>query len=302
MAFTLKQLGYFVAIAEAGSVKGAAEKLFVSESALASALGELEKAVGSQLCVRQKSRGISLTQAGTEFLDGARGLLASSDELARRVAGAQGEPAGPYRFGTFKSFSPSVVPPLLRHFKENFPKVEASFAEGTQDDLEEMLLLGHIEAALMYDLGLSQQLASLRLQAIEPRLVLPVDHRLAGRTAIELEEMVQEDLVLVRASPNSAYVGQLFSDAGLRPAIRHVATDSILCRALVAAGLGYSVLIQPPFAPSRRMMADVVEVPIHPRPAPISLSIVTRRGGGRSAKNRVLVEFLQGWAERAFQR
>ena len=51
MAFTLKQLGYFVAIAEAGSVKAAAEKLFVSESALASALGELEKA-GGQPAVR----------------------------------------------------------------------------------------------------------------------------------------------------------------------------------------------------------------------------------------------------------
>lgn len=300
MSFTLKQLRYFVAAAEAGSVKAAAARLFVSESALASALSGLEKSVGSQLCVRRKSRGITLTHAGADFLDGARQLLSSSEDLAERISGTQQEPAGPYRFGTFKSVSPSVVPLLLHHFKTHFPRVEADFAEGAQDELEEMLMAGHIEAALMYDLGQGRQLDSVPLHTIDARIILPAAHRLARRASIGLAELIDEDLILVRAAPNSSYVSRLFADAGLQPRVRHTTTDSMLCRALVAAGLGYSVLIQPPFAPSRQIMADVVEVPVHPAPPPIQLALFTRRGSAGSAKNQALLSFLQGWAATVF--
>jgi len=82
-AYSLRQLAYFVAVAEAGTLAGASATLHVSASALSLALDELERALDAQLTVRRRAHGIRLTPAGQETLRRARRLLREAEEYEK---------------------------------------------------------------------------------------------------------------------------------------------------------------------------------------------------------------------------
>lgn len=111
--FSLRQLHYFVAIAEAGSLSEAASRLHVSQPGLSQALTDLEKALGIQLTVRRKAHGVTLTPSGEEFLRHARELLRHSEELEFLTAGTD-VLSGVLSLGCQVTLAPTVLPPLLQ--------------------------------------------------------------------------------------------------------------------------------------------------------------------------------------------
>src|SRR4051794_29305066 len=94
MRMTLRQLEYFVAVAEHGSIAAAAGALPISESAVSVAISELESIVGVRLLHRVRARGVTLTAAGIALLPEARSLVARARELERTAADAGGAVAG----------------------------------------------------------------------------------------------------------------------------------------------------------------------------------------------------------------
>ena len=82
--YSLRQLLYFVAVAEKGTVSAASERLRVSPSAVSLAISELERALKVQLCVRRKAHGVTLTVSGTQLLHHARALLRQARELLEK--------------------------------------------------------------------------------------------------------------------------------------------------------------------------------------------------------------------------
>ncbi|RZK84403.1 MAG: LysR family transcriptional regulator, partial [Rhodococcus sp. (in: high G+C Gram-positive bacteria)] len=79
--YTMRQLAAFVAVAETGTISGAAERMHLSQSALSAAVTDLEKALKAQLCVRRRARGVQLTPTGEAVLSRARALLQQAGEL-----------------------------------------------------------------------------------------------------------------------------------------------------------------------------------------------------------------------------
>src|ERR1700748_1682568 len=104
--YTLRQLQYFVAAAEAGTVTQAAEAMHLSQSAMSTALADLEKAFQVQLLVRHHARGISLTPAGRELLVQAADLLGAAQGLGSSLTGT-------VQLGCFSVPAPYVLPELL---------------------------------------------------------------------------------------------------------------------------------------------------------------------------------------------
>ena len=94
MRFTLRQLEYFVATCDAGSVTGAAKGIPVAASSVSAALSQLEAAFGVQLLIRYHARGVSPTPAGRQFLERARALLRDADGLERLASELTGELSG----------------------------------------------------------------------------------------------------------------------------------------------------------------------------------------------------------------
>jgi DNA-binding transcriptional LysR family regulator len=245
---TLRQLEYFIAAADAGTVTAAADRLHLSQSALSMALSELERAVKVQLLVRDR-RGIRLTPVGEEVLSDARRLVAGVADLPNIAAEFQGSMSGRLVVGCYSTLSPLLLPPVLAEFAAAHPDVELSIVEGSQGMLEEQLRSGVVDVALMYDYQRAsftgdRGLLGQPVVTSPPYVLLPEGHSLTRRPEVTLEDLAGEPLILFDLPPGGEYFLSLFTDAGLEARVRYRTQSYELVRSLVARGLGYSILSQ----------------------------------------------------------
>jgi DNA-binding transcriptional LysR family regulator len=243
--FSLRQLRYFVVIAESGTLSNAASRLHVSQPTLSQALTELENALGVQLCVRRKAHGITLTPSGIQVLHHARQLLRQAEDLQSAAAG-EGPLTGVLSFGCYVTFAPTVLPRLLQGFSADHPELTIDFAENTQDVLQRRLRGGELDVALLYDMEVSPDLARTTLYTIRPHIVLPADHPMAARPTVSLKDLAAEPMVLLNAPPSSHNTLAIYQHLDLTPRVAYRPTTYELTRALVGRGMGYALLVQRP--------------------------------------------------------
>ncbi|WP_432969998.1 LysR substrate-binding domain-containing protein [Dactylosporangium sp. CA-233914] len=245
---TVRQLEYFITTVQFESVTRAAAALLVSQSALSMALSELEKNLGVQLLIRH-SRGVSLTPVGEHILGESRRLVAAIEDLKTSALGFQNVLAGSLNIGCFRSISPILLPRVISTFAKNHPDVTINLVEGGFKELVEQLHAGLIEIAVLYDYESrsaegSADLIRHRIGSAAPHIELRADHPLANREGLALADLAEEPLILLTQVRGESYFRSLFEAAGIEPNIRYQTTNLELVRALVARGLGYTVLIQ----------------------------------------------------------
>ncbi|PBC08583.1 LysR family transcriptional regulator [Mesorhizobium sp. WSM3859] len=239
LRFTLRQLEYFVAVGEAGSIAKAAEQVNVSPPSISASIAQLEAEFGVQLFVRKHSHALALTAGGRLFLKEAARLLNDADAL-HDIAGDIAEKVrGPLAVGCLLTFAQIVLPTLRRKFEEAYPDVRVRQFERNQGQLFEMLQRGEIDAALTYDLELSQDMTFEPLIQLPAYVMLPAAHRLAGRAGITPEELVDEPMVLLDLPYSREYFLSAFQ--GLRPRIAERTGDIAVMRSMVANGFGYGI-------------------------------------------------------------
>jgi LysR family hca operon transcriptional activator len=193
----LRHLRYFVAVAEAGSLTVAAERvLHTSQPSLSRQIQDLEQELGAQLLTR-RARGIELTPAGRAFLDHARLVLsqvAAASEAARRVA----HPAKPcFVMGFLTGHELTWMPEALRILREELPNIDVMISSQYSPLLADALSKGKIDAAfLRREKGVPG--LAYRVLVKEPLLViLPSDHRLAALKTISPGDLAGETFVIV---------------------------------------------------------------------------------------------------------
>ena len=128
-AYTLRQLEYFVAVAESGSITGAAERMHLSQSAMSTALADLERALDVQLLLRHHARGVTLTAVGEQLLIATRRLLAQAGELNSEAHGLGYGLAGALSIGCFEVLAPYVLPDLIATCAERYPQLRLDIHE-----------------------------------------------------------------------------------------------------------------------------------------------------------------------------
>ncbi|WP_179427035.1 LysR family transcriptional regulator [Spelaeicoccus albus] len=245
---TLRQLEYFVAAAETGSVTAAAGRVYLSQSAISTALAELEETLGVQLFIRH-ARGLTVTTVGRQILLEARQLLGQVDELHSNAQDLSGSFSGKLSIGCYSTLAPLLLPPIIDAFLTEHPGVDLDFTVGSHADLCDKLRDGTCDVALLYDYDFATDLfpadlTKLRLQSIPPHVVLHPDHKLAKLKSVPLEKLVDEPMILFDLPPGGDYFKSLFERRGMSPTIRFRTTEFELVRSLVARGLGYSILTQ----------------------------------------------------------
>jgi DNA-binding transcriptional LysR family regulator len=243
---SLRQLDYFVMAAEAGTMTAAAARLHVSQSAVSVAIAELERQFGVQLLLRRKAKGLTLTDAGRTLLTEARALLARSDELRADIVEVGRAPAGRLVIGCFTTIAPFLLPGLLEDFQAAYPEVDLDFVEGSQVLLQELLMEGRCELAVLYDMDIQPRIEHEVLYATKPHVLLHPEHPLAQREAVKLAELADYDMIMLDVPPSYSYFSSVLTSAGLEPRIRHRTVNFEMVRSLVARGMGYSLLIQLP--------------------------------------------------------
>jgi DNA-binding transcriptional LysR family regulator len=246
VGFTLAQLRYFVVAAEAGSMTAAAERLLIAQSAVSTAVSNLEHELGVQLFIRRKGKGLLTTPAGDRLLLQARELLTHAVDVAAEARGDGGGLSGPVRIGCFVTLAPFVLPGLLVAAAERHPGVRIDVFEGEADELDRALRTGRVDFAITYDLGLGAGIARETIASLPAHAIVAADHPLAGRGTIDLTELADEPFVLLDLPHSRDYFWSLVTATGITPVVRHRSHNYEAVRSLVALGHGFSVLHQRP--------------------------------------------------------
>ena len=241
LRFTLRQLEYFVAVGEAGSIVKAAEQVNVSPPSISASIAQLEAEFGVQLFVRKHSHGLSLTAGGRVFLKEVSRLLSEAEALHDVAGDIVEKVRGPLAIGCLSTFAQIMLPALRRRFEGANPDVRVRQFELNQGQLVETLQRGDIDLALTYDLDLSQDMAFVPLVLLPAYVLLPAGHVLAAKTSISTEELVDEPMVLLDLPVSREYFLSAFQLKGLRPNIAERTADIAVMRSLVANGFGYGI-------------------------------------------------------------
>lgn len=245
MNFTLKQLRYFAKAGEFGSVTKAAEALHVSQPSISSAVLHLEEVTGLQLFVRHHAQGLSLTPAGREFIRKANQLLADADGLGRYANTLGKDVAGTLRIVGFPTFTPMLLPSLMKRFTETYPDASIQCDESHQGDIIQSLMDGRYELALTYDLQLPYDIDFEPIMEFPAYAVLAQDHPLAQRDELELQELAEYPMVLLDWPMTREYFYSLFLSQDLEPNFAYRAQSLGMVRGLVSNGLGYTLFNTP---------------------------------------------------------
>lgn len=292
MDVTLRQVECFVAVADHGAIARAAAALHASPSAVSAALDELERAVGDRLTVRRRAHGVTLTSAGRALLPRARTLLSAAHDL-----GSGGELRGRLAIGCYSTLAASLLPPLIEGFEHAHPGVALEFVEGDQATLLAALDEGGADALILYDRGLTAELATRQLFAQRAHVLVGASHPLAQRASVSLAELADEPFVQFDVQPAWQNTQALMAAAGVRPHVRYVTGDVELARSLVGRGLAYTVLVHRLATTRTHEGTAVVTLEIDPPPAPTRIVLAWRADVRPSAVASAFLDWAPGHLE-----
>ncbi|SAI72361.1 LysR family transcriptional regulator [Bordetella ansorpii] len=279
MSLDLRHLRQFVAIAELGSYRRAAEALHIAQPALSVSIQKLEHAVGVQLLARG-ARGVSLTAAGEALMGDARRALFHADQArraARRVA--LGE-SGRLRLGFVGSATYELLPRCLPAFRQQYPDVQLELREDSTIGLVAALRANELDAGLVRGpLADDPELASWEVERDDLILALPSDHPLAGRGPVDMRDVRGESFVMYAPAKVPGLYGvaaALCRKAGFSPRVSQEAIQVQTLVSLVASGLGLALVPGVTRAYSTPRVAFVPIADADARDA-LALSLVTLR-------------------------
>lgn len=243
--FTLKQLRYFVVAGELNSVTKAAEALYVSQPSISSAILHLEEVTELQLFVRHHAQGLSLTPSGRQFMVKAKQLLGEADNLAHYANTLGNSVAGSLRIVGFPTFTPILLPQIMRQFRNKYPAVTVQCDEKHQKDIFQGLYDGRYELALTYDLQIPNDVSFTPLLEFPPYAVMGLDHPCADYESVSLKELAEYPMVVLDWPMSHEYFFSLFLSLDLEPNFAYQAQSLGMVRGLVANGFGYSLFNTP---------------------------------------------------------
>lgn len=289
---TLRQLEYFVAIIDAGSVTAASRQVNVTQATVSMAIGQLERRLGTDLLIRHRAKGSAPTRAGREFAARARQILTMTTDLELSVTAGASEMSGPLEIGSVSSLSPQVVPPLAAHFEQEHPQVTFNYQEGSAGDLQAALIDGVLDVAVVFSRQAIDAVESRALAEVVLKIMLPSSHPLSNEPEISFAEVAHESAILIDLPPSRDRSIEFMRAAGVEPRIKWTSANLATVTALVASGLGYSLRYSLPGETST-LRPGVVEVPVADAIPRNAISAVMPKGIRPSRRMDEAVWFLR---------
>ncbi|WP_433239087.1 LysR family transcriptional regulator [Streptosporangium sp. CA-135522] len=233
------------AVARTGSFTGAAAQLNYTQSAISRRIASLEQQAGGPLFDRL-ARGVRLTPAGEALHQHALVVLNRLARAAEELAGIHGGYRGSLRVGAFATANVALVPSALRAFRRRFPEVALTPVEGPSGGLLRRLREGGLDVAVVSDypsgLPYDEEVEIVELVRDELLVVLPGDHRLAGRETVDLRELREETWIEAPPPGGTTMLEQACARAGFTPRATIRIAEWTGKFGFVAAGLGITLV------------------------------------------------------------
>lgn len=264
----LKQLAYFVRVAELGSFSRASNMLDIAQPALSRQVRMLELELRQHLLVRN-GRGVTLTEAGKVLLEHSRGVLHQVERLREELSRVRGSLAGSVALGLPPTVSKVLTVPVSREFRRSMPEATLAITEGLSAPMTQALLAGRLDIALLHNASPLPELSLTPLLQEELLLVQRRQDAPNGDSA-KLAELAGLDLI-IPSRPNAIRMqveGELVN-LGIVPRIALEIDGVAAILDLVADGAGCAVLTRHAVLtaahPERYAMRRIGEPRLHSR-------------------------------------
>lgn len=258
---TLKDLEYFIAIANEGSITRAAAKLYMAQPALSQCLQKIEKEMGVGLVVRN-STGVGLTSEGECFLEFAQQVLQERAELTKKIRDVENAENGTIRLGFTGTQATYVLPYILPEFQAKHPGITITLVEALSDEIETKLLRNEVDIGILHPpISNAAKLDFFEISTDEmmvvPRTVSAYQDFVYYKEGcdepyLNLDFFLQEPVILTLPAQRSRMVcDQIFANAGIVPKIQQICRNIITLNAL--AEVDYASVLIPRKQLSREM-------------------------------------------------
>jgi DNA-binding transcriptional LysR family regulator len=204
----LRQLRYFVAVAEELSFTRAAERLHMAPSPLSAAIRRLERELGTPLFTRT-TRAVRLTAAGERLLAAGAPALAAVDTAFAEAQQAGRGVLGTLRLGASPAARYDIRPALLQRLRERHPGIEVEVSEATSDALRRELQGGRLDAAILFCADPAPGIVRRALSDEPVHVLMRSVHRLAGTREIRLAQLERDRFVVPAHALNRRFNEQL---------------------------------------------------------------------------------------------
>jgi DNA-binding transcriptional LysR family regulator len=246
MGTDLRDIRYFAAVVEHGSLTRAAERLAVSQPTLTHAIARLEEELGGALWKRSSNRraGVLPTELGERVLERGGRALRELEALDQDAAGLRGLTAGTLRVGSVQSLAGTLLPRWVALYLERYPAITLDLPLVSSESAPAAIESGKLDAALVVGpQPANPALKRLRCGEQELLAVVPAKHPLAKRRQIPIAALADEPFTLVPAGTFfAAAIEDVCRKAGFTPKVRaRIASISGLC-ALVRSGVAVTIL------------------------------------------------------------
>ncbi|PAA12403.1 transcriptional regulator CynR [Pseudomonas fragi] len=191
-----RHIKYFLAVAQHHSFTKAAAALHVSQPALSQQVRQLEESLSAQLFDRS-GRTTRLTDAGEVYLRYARRASQELEEGKRAIHDVGDLSRGALRVALTPTFTTYLVGPLVEAFHSRYPNITLNLREIAQEQMEELLLADELDVGIAFEDGHSQDIETQPLLIEALALVVGERHPLAGQSAIDLDALSAESLILL---------------------------------------------------------------------------------------------------------
>lgn len=293
---TLRQLEYFVAVAEEGTFVAAAERVHVSQPALSAQIAELEQRLGLTLFERGR-HGATVTPEAVALVVAARRVLDEADQLARLASDRHGDLVGELRLGVIPTIAPYLLPVVVAEIRRRYPDAALVLRERRTAELVAELREGVVDLALLAAPvpELDATLDAVELARDPFVLALPEGHPFAGSGRLPRSAMAGLPMLLLEDGHClRAHAEQACAIVGASPlGSIHATSLASLCQ-MVAAGMGATLLPVSAIAVEARPGTGLTTRPLR-EPAPYrTIVLAWRRASPRGEHYSRLAEGLAG--------
>src|SRR5262249_6277967 len=236
-AMELRSLHYFVRIAELGSITRASAHLQIAQPALTRHVQRLEDELDTPLFT-PASRGVRLPEAGQKLLENAQRILRDVERTGDEIRAHKAHPSGKIILGVTPTQCPVVVPELFARIRRHYPMVELKVVHAGMVRLEEFIVDGRVDLALLSDISRSRLIVSTRLAEEEMVLVTKPGARPPG--IVSAEELNRTPLIL--GDGLRAAMDVLLAGRGIELQVDTELNDHETIRLMVQQGVGASIL------------------------------------------------------------
>jgi len=293
MSFSFRQVKYFIAAAETGRISQAAIDLHVSQSAITTAVKGLEEIMDTKLFDRH-AQGVSLTYEGHQFLQHAKHITAAVQEAMRVPSRAHETIKGVVKLAVSYTVAGYFLPAYLARFSRSFPGVQINFEEADRDDIEEGLISGKYDLAVMLVSNLRDQegIGYETLIQSRRRLWLCSGHPFLDLPVVSLQDVSKEPYIMLSVDEASNTAQRYWNRTPYLPNVIFRTSSVEAVRSMVANGTGIAILSDMVYRPwsleGRRVEVLTLSDPI----PSMDVGLAWNRNMDRSSAVEAFCEFM----------